>query len=115
MIKKDQNEVTAEKAPMPGAKEAYIQWLIAKPQGADNFFMRRIILKEGGHIPDHSHPEEHEIYILTGQGKVTSNGESVGVKPGDFIFVPGGEVHSFTNTGSEELTFICCINNTAKE
>jgi quercetin dioxygenase-like cupin family protein len=105
-----QKDVKAEVAPMPGAKGASIQWLIARPEGAGNFYMRRIIIEENGLIPEHQHPEEHEIYILTGQGEIRSNGQSRMVGPGDFVFIPGGEMHSSANVGRGQLTFICCIN-----
>ncbi|MDY6851900.1 MAG: cupin domain-containing protein [Thermodesulfobacteriota bacterium] len=110
MLQGNQKEVKPEAAPMPGAKGAYIQWLIAGPQGAKNFFMRRISIKEGGLVPEHEHPEEHEIFALSGQGRVQAGGRTTMMNPGDFFFIPGGQRHGFTNIGSGELVFICCIN-----
>ena len=79
-----------------------IQWLVAGPEGAENFYMRRIIIEKGGKVPVHTHPEEHEIYVLTGQGLARSAGEEKPMTPGDFFFVPGGEEHSFTNVGPDQ-------------
>ena len=110
MLTGNKSQVTPQPAGMPGVKGASIQWLVAGDQGAENFYMRRIIVEKDGVIPVHTHPEEHEIYVLTGQGEATGEGEVVKVGPGDFLFIPGGEPHGFTNVGSEELTFICCIN-----
>ncbi|MBU2551808.1 MAG: cupin domain-containing protein [Proteobacteria bacterium] len=107
---RNQIEVTPEAAPMAGARGAFIQWLVAGPEGAENFFMRRIIIEEGGLVPEHEHPEEHEIYVLTGQGRVEAGEASRALEPGDCVFIPGGERHGFTNTGPGQLTFICCIN-----
>ena len=76
--------------------------------------MRRIVVEAGGQVPEHTHAEEHEIYVLTGQGEARSEGEKAAMTPGDFLFVPGGEKHSFVNTGPDELTFICCINAVKK-
>ncbi len=110
MIKGNQKDVQPIPATMPGAKGAGIQWLIAKPEGAPNFYMRRVIVEEGGLIPVHQHPEQHEMYILSGQGRAEQEGESTDIGPGDFLFVPSGIKHSVTNTGPGQLTFICCIN-----
>lgn len=110
MLQGNEKDVKPEAAPMPGAKGAYIQWLVAGPQGAENFYMRRIIIDQGGLVPEHSHPEEHEIFVLSGQGKAVADGEEAPMTPGDFLFVPGGQTHTFINTGDDELTFICCVN-----
>ncbi len=114
MLFGSQKDVKAEAAPMPGVKGASIQWLIAGPEKADNFYMRRIIVEEGGLIPEHQHPEEHEIYVLAGQGEVLSNGQGRSVAPGDFVYIQGGEIHGFSNVGQGELNFICCINKIEK-
>ncbi|MFH1138726.1 MAG: cupin domain-containing protein [Pseudomonadota bacterium] len=110
MLVGNKSQVVPQPATMPGVKGAAIQWLVAAGQGAENFYMRRIIVEKDGFIPVHTHPEEHEIYVLTGQGQATREGEAVTVGPGDFLFIPGGEPHGFVNQGTDDLTFICCIN-----
>lgn len=102
-------DVEPQQTAMPGSKGAFTQWLLAQPQGAENFYMRRIIIEEGGLVPEHEHPEEHEIYILAGRGRIEAEGQVSEVKPGDFVFISGGQKHSFTNEGQGEFSFICCI------
>ncbi len=87
-----------------------IQWLIAKKDGAQNFAMRRFTLAPGGTVGLHTHPWEHEVYILAGQGEVLGEQENLPVGPGSFAFVPGDERHGFQNTStSEDLIFLCMI------
>lgn len=110
MKKGNQKGVPPLPAPIPGAEGTYIQWLIAEPEGARHFYMRRAIIEEGTRVPNHSHPEDHEIFVLGGEGRVECDGRTETMRPGDFIFIPGGRTHRYENTGPGELTFICCIN-----
>ena len=54
-----------------GAKDVGIRWLISKEDGAENFAMRMFELEPGGHTPLHTHPQEHEVFVLEGQGTLT--------------------------------------------
>ena len=57
----------------------------------------------------HYHPITEEIYyILTGEGLMRIADESRRVGPGDAIAIPPGMTHQITNTGREELRFLCC-------
>lgn len=57
----------------------------------------------------HYHPVTEEIYyILAGQGSMRLGDEARPVVPGDAIAIPPGVAHQITNTGSEELRFLCC-------
>jgi len=57
----------------------------------------------------HYHPVTEEIYyILTGEGLMQIADESRRVGPGDAIAIPPGMTHQITNTGREELRFLCC-------
>jgi len=83
--------------------------LIGPKQGAGNFVMRLFTLEEGGRSPYHSHPWEHEVFILSGEGTVKSSGSSVTVSAGDFVFVPPMDEHQFLNAGSEPFEFLCLV------
>lgn len=85
------------------------QILIGPDQGASNFVMRLFVLKEGGHSPSHSHPWEHEVFVLTGKGRVKSQGDEIPVEKGDFVYVPPMEKHQFLNTGSTPFEFLCIV------
>ena len=51
-----------------GAEGVGIRWLISKEDGAENFAMRMFELERGGHTPLHTHPHEHEVFIVEGEG-----------------------------------------------
>ena len=57
----------------------------------------------------HYHPRTEEIYyILAGTGRMTIDGQSEDVGPGDAIAIPPGSIHTITATSSEPLKFLCC-------
>jgi len=72
MIVKPYTELKPEKVEMKGTANTTIRWLIAEKEGASNFFMRLFEVEPGGHTPFHSHPGEHEIFILDGKGNLNS-------------------------------------------
>jgi quercetin dioxygenase-like cupin family protein len=105
--------VEAEDVPAP-AKGVKVRWLITEETGAPNFAMRQFTVEPGGHTPRHTHPWEHEAYILTGKGVILGENGEEQVHPGDVVFVPQDEEHQFRNTGDEELTFLCLIPHQKK-
>ncbi len=90
-------------------KETYIQWLIKKEDGAPNFALRRIILKKGGSSPHHLHNYEHEIYVLSGQGKAVVDGTEIKLEEGSFILIKPNADHQLINIGEEDFIFLCII------
>jgi len=83
--------------------------LIGPGQGAPGFAMRRFTIAAGGHTPRHSHPWEHEVYVLAGRGEARSPNGSTPVGPGDFVFVPPGDEHQFANPGDAPFEFLCIV------
>lgn len=92
-----------------GASRLKVRWLITKEMGAPNFAMRLFEMEPNGYSPLHSHPWEHEVFILEGEGHVVGGAEEKKFKPGDFIFVPPNEKHQFKNTGKKPLKFLCLV------
>jgi quercetin dioxygenase-like cupin family protein len=92
-----------------GAIGATIRELITVREGAPNFAMRLFDLAAGGFTPFHSHPWEHEVFILEGTGAVNSDGGPVAFSAGDAVFIPGDERHQFRNIGEGVMRFICVI------
>lgn len=91
----------------PGTR---IRWLIDDDHdGAPVYALRMIEVDPGGHTPRHSHPYEHENFIVAGEGRVWLNGEWRAFKPGDVIFVPADMEHTYENTGTTTLQFLCGI------
>ncbi len=96
---------------MDGAAGCRVRWLIGAADGAPNFAMRQFEVAPGGHTPRHSHPYEHEVFILEGEGVVSEMDAEHRLKPGDVVYVKPNEVHQFRNTGNKPLKFLCLIPN----
>ena len=94
---------------MEGVKDVDIRWLIAKADGAQNFEMRMFELQPGGYTPLHTHPQEHEVFVLEGSGVFVFEGKGHPFNSEYAIFVPGGKEHCFKNTGNSVLRFLCII------
>jgi quercetin dioxygenase-like cupin family protein len=92
-----------------GAEGVEIRWLISKNDGARNFAMRMFELAQGGHTPLHTHPHEHEVFIVEGEGVIVFEGRELPFAAEHFVFVPGGKEHCFKNTGQSILRFLCVI------
>jgi len=98
---------------MPGAVGCRVRWLIGQNEQAPNFAMRQFEVEVGGHTPQHSHPYEHEVFVLEGQGVVLEQEVEHPLQPGDVVYVRPDEVHQFRNTGNSPLKFLCLVPNAA--
>jgi quercetin dioxygenase-like cupin family protein len=83
--------------------------VISDEQGARNFIMDIFQLDSGGHTKDHSHPWEHEIFVVRGEGAVVGKHGEMAFKEGDVIFIPPDEPHQIRNTGSSAIEFVCLV------
>jgi len=83
--------------------------LISPADGETTFAMRRFTVAPGGHTPYHTHPWEHQVFVLAGQGEVRFAGGSKTVEPGDYAFVPPMDEHQFVNMGDGPFEFICVV------
>jgi quercetin dioxygenase-like cupin family protein len=113
MIVKTASEVPAQAVAAPGAKDVQIRWLVHKPDGAANFYLRQFELAPGGHTPKHQHPWEHEVYILSGDGSAVSDKGESPLAPGMTIFVAPDEIHQF-RAGPQGMKMLCIIPSTGK-
>jgi quercetin dioxygenase-like cupin family protein len=109
MIVREYHDVAAEKVTMAGAEAVTIRWLLGKDSPAPNFFLRLFEVQPGGHSPYHTHPSEHEIFVLEGSGRINAKGGSFPLAPGSFALVEPGEEHQFENTGKTVLKFLCLV------
>lgn len=110
MLKKNFRDVVEENVTVAGSTGATIRWLITEKDGALRYAMRRFEIKPGGHIGLHNHPEEHEIYVLSGKARIFNDkGEEFVASPGDVLFVPPYEKHGYENLGGEVFAFLCVI------
>jgi len=87
-----------------------IRWLIDDDHdGAPVYSMRMIEIEPGGNSPKHTHPYEHENFIVEGQGRLFIADTWYDLKPGDVAFVPAGILHQYVNAGDTTLKFLCGI------
>jgi quercetin dioxygenase-like cupin family protein len=87
-----------------------IRWVIdEKNDGAPNYALRVIEVQPGGHTPKHTHPYEHENYVVEGQGRVLLGDEWHAVSVGSVVFVPANMLHTYENTGDVPFRFLCGI------
>lgn len=109
MLVRRVEEVNQDKVEAEGAYKVKIRWLISESDGAPNFAMREFEIEPGGYTPYHSHYWEHEVYVVEGEGVVVSEEREIPFAVDMTIFVAGGEMHNFKNTGTETLRFLCLV------
>lgn len=100
-------EEQAEEIKEAGAHGIHLRTVIGEKDGAPNFYMRVITFAESAASPSHSHPYEHEVFILSGKGTLEVDGETVQLKPGDVALVPPDAPHCFRT--EEPMEMICLI------
>ncbi|MEX2187169.1 MAG: cupin domain-containing protein [Pirellulales bacterium] len=105
--------VESQSVTMEGAHGCRVRWLVGSAEGAPNFAMREFEVEPGGYTPRHSHPYEHEVFVLEGNGEVYEGDEAHPLQAGDVIFVAPDEVHQFRNTGGGPMRFLCMVPNSA--
>jgi len=92
-----------------GALACRMRELLTARDGAPTFAMRQFEVSPGGHTPYHSHPWEHEVFVLSGTGLVRLEGDEAAISAGDAVLIAPGETHSFQCVGEEALIFLCLI------
>jgi len=107
------NYEAAEKKPveMQGASGCSMRQLVTDQDGAPNFAMRQFEVEPGGHTPLHSHPYEHEVFVLEGNGAVIEGDQKHPIQKGDVIYVAPDDIHQFQNTGTTPMKFLCMVPN----
>ena len=107
-------DVTPTPVDQEGAEQVSVAWLLDASKGAPNFAMRLFRIEPGGCTPRHRHAWEHEVYVLSGVGRVWSRGVWHPLEEGSFVLVLPDEEHQFASSKSEELRFLCVIPNPGK-
>lgn len=86
-----------------------VRWVINKEDEAPNFAMRVFDVEPGTATPRHTHPWEHEVFVLAGSGAVmTADGERT-LEKEFVVYVAPNEEHQFVNKGTSVLRFVCLI------
>jgi quercetin dioxygenase-like cupin family protein len=91
----------------PGAS---IRWLIDdEHDGAPVYSLRMVEIEPEGHSPKHTHPFEHENFIVEGTGRLFIHDTWHDLKVGDVAFVPAGVLHQYVNADDTTFKFLCGI------
>ena len=98
-----------ETEPVKEVEGVFKREVINANDGAPNFCMRVFEVEPGSSTASHSHPWEHEVFILNGKGVLAGEQGSTPIVKGSVIFVAPNEPHCIVNTGNEHLEFICVI------
>jgi quercetin dioxygenase-like cupin family protein len=93
----------------PAMEGVTMRVVIGPDEGAPIFNMRVFEVQPGHASPHHSHWWEHEVFVLSGQGVIHTDQGELSISHGSTVFVPGGEMHQFQNTGDGPLRFICLV------
>lgn len=78
--------------------------LLGPEDGVPNYVMLYVQHAPGASSAHHSHPWEHQAFILEGSGILWCDGKEYPIKQGDAVLVPPDAEHHFTNTGTTPLT-----------
>jgi mannose-6-phosphate isomerase-like protein (cupin superfamily) len=59
------------------------------------------------HVAEHVHKVQEQVYhVLEGEGLLTLDGRRVLLRSNEYVFVPPGVRHGFTNNGCAPLVFL---------
>ncbi|HJT20789.1 MAG TPA: cupin domain-containing protein [Nitrospira sp.] len=86
-----------------------VREMITAQDGAPTFAMRVFDVAPGAATPYHTHGWEHEVYIVSGTGRVRAEGTDTPFKPGDSIYIAPNEQHCFMADSGVPVQMICCI------
>ena len=91
-----------------------IHWLIPAEVGAPNFELRYVEIPPNVPLSSSaSHPHEHEVFVVKGRGILQGvrDGQpcEIELRPGQAIFIPGGEDHQWLTPYDEPLGIICVV------
>lgn len=65
------------------------------------------------HVGDHVHQVQEQIYhVLEGEGLLMLDGKPNLLRRHDYVFIPPGVRHSFTNNGLAPLVFLVITSPT---
>jgi mannose-6-phosphate isomerase-like protein (cupin superfamily) len=114
--------------PTPTLKNAFVQQMARMPWqefpghfggalskalvGPENSGSSRIDFRisryaPAAHVAEHVHKVQEQIYyVLEGEGVLTLNDQSHLMRAHDYVYVPPGVHHSFSNTGTVGLVFL---------
>lgn len=118
MLVRSMKKVNADK--FVGSNPEGTQGVDFRPVLADNidppnFHLRVFDIAPGGHTPKHTHDWEHEVFVVSGEGKISLSDRDEPLVAGDAVFVEPNELHQFVNDGSGTMRMICVVPKPEKK
>jgi len=107
------NSEDFEKIDIPKTVDAKIS--VLTPSEDKDFIVRKILLKAGGSMPNHTNLIQHQQYVLSGEAKVVVGDEEYRAKKGDFIYIPAEVNHYYEACYDSNYEFLCMINTKEDE
>ncbi len=96
-------DAEAQEVSEAGAHGIKMRTVIGATDGAPNFYMRVVSFDADSASPSHSHPWEHENFVVSGKGTLEVEGKTAELKPGDVTYVPPNAEHCFRTTEPMEM------------
>ena len=92
--------VPAGTGPMYWGPGDRVTFLVTGAQSHGGCFILEAMALPGGGPPPHVHHfEDESFYVLEGTVTFQAGGQTIHAKPGDFIHIPRGTMHSLKNDG----------------
>jgi quercetin dioxygenase-like cupin family protein len=90
--------------------------LVTGEQTGGAYFVMEALVPPGGGPPPHIHRNEDEtFYMVEGECSITIGGEVVQAGAGDFVNIPRGTVHCFSNNGTATARMIVTFTPSGME
>ena len=93
----------------PGHFGGALSKALVRPEtcGAARVDFRISCYQPMAYVLEHVHQVQEQVYhVLEGEGMLTLDDKSVLMRRHDYVFVPPGVRHSFTNNGTVPLVFL---------
>ncbi len=82
----------------------------AKADLALRYSLARAVVASGQTTWLHALRTSEVYYILSGSGEMRIDGETGAVRPGDTVYIPPRARQQITNTGPDDLVFLCIVD-----
>lgn len=109
MVISNIDNITGAKVENKEAKNVIMKVLISASEGWNDYVMRVFEIAENGYTPKHSHPWQHIIFVISGEGELFYDGKVHNITTGSYAFVESNKLHQFKNIGKSKLKFICIV------
>ncbi len=93
----------------PGHFGGALSKVLAGPEncGSQRIDFRISRYSPAAYVAEHVHQVQEQVYyVLEGEGMLTADGEQHLMRPHDYIWIPPGVKHGFSNTGTDALVFL---------